>query len=67
MIKPNSQKLKNGEYRKKLVEIILNNPNLISKSYEFISIIIKTLIDNSVDSIMDNLDNIKNNKDSYII
>ena len=61
------KKLKNGEYRKKLVEIILNNPNLISKSYEFISIIIKTLIDNSVDSIMDNLDNIKNNKDSYII
>ena len=61
------KKLKNGEYRKKLVEIILNNPNLISKSYEFISIIIKTLIDNSADSIMDNLDNIKNNKDSYII
>ena len=50
----------------KLTNIILNNPNLLSKSYPFISIIIRNLIDNNLDNFFDNLDKLKKCNNLYI-
>ena len=50
----------------KLTYIILNNPNLLSKSYPFISIIIRNLIDNNLDNFFDNLDKLKKCNNLYI-
>ena len=60
------KKIENEFYRKTLMEIILTNPNLISKSYPFISIILKGLIDNSPKFIQNNLENIRKNNKSYL-
>ena len=60
------KKIDNENYRQKLVEIILSNPNLISISYPFISIILKGLIDNNPNSISDNLEKIQGNNYSYL-
>ena len=60
------QKIENENYRQKLVEITLSNPNLISISYQFISLILKCVIDNSPSSISDNIDKILNNKKSFL-
>ena len=60
------KKIENDNYRLKLVEIILSNPNLISISYPFISLILKGLIDNAPSSISDNLEKIQRNNNSYL-
>ena len=59
------KKISNDNYRKKQIDIILNNPSLIAKSYPFISILLKNLINNSPEAILDNLDNIRNNHNLY--
>ena len=60
------KKIENDNYNKKLIDIILSNKNLVCKSYKFMQILLKDLINNSPDSILDNLDNIKNNHNLYI-
>ena len=50
----------------KLTNIIVNNPNLLSKSYPFISVIIRNLIDNNLDKFFNNLDNLKKCNNLYI-
>ena len=55
------QKTKNDYYCKKIMEIVLSNPNLISESYKLISIILKDLINNTPNSIVDNIEIIKKN------
>ena len=55
------QKTKNDYYCKKIMEIVLSNPKLISVSYRLISIILKDLINNTPNSIVDNLEIIKKN------
>ena len=60
------KKIKNQLYRKKLTDIILNNPKLIAKSYPFMKIIITGIIENSPDSILDNLKAIEDNNDLYL-
>ena len=59
------KKIKNQQYRKKLTDMILNNPKLIVKSYPFMKIIITGIIENSPDSILDNLKAIEDNNDLY--
>jgi hypothetical protein len=59
------KKIKNQQYRKKLTDIILNNPKLIAKSYNFMKIIITGIIENSPDLILDNLKAIEDNNDLY--
>ena len=60
------KKIENDNYRQKLVEIILSNPDLISISYPFMSIILKGLIDISPKLISHNLEKIQRNNNSYL-
>ena len=62
------KKIKSEQYRAKLADIVLKNPKIIPKSYEFMSIILKGLIDTSPDLILDNLKDIKeaNNTKLYL-
>jgi hypothetical protein len=60
------KKIDNDNYQKKLVEIILGNPNLISISYPFISLILKNLIDITPGSISENLANLQKNNNLYL-
>ena len=61
-----TKKIRNEKYRQKLTDVIIKNQKLISKSYKFISIILNGLIDIDADFILENLDNIQNNKNLYI-
>ena len=60
-----AKKVKNQQYRKKLIEIILENPKLIKKSYPFLFIIIGyevtyEISENENNSIKENLGNLEN-------
>ena len=60
------KKIENEQYRLKLTELVLKNPKIIAKSYPFMSIILNGIIDNSPDSILENLDKIKKCNKLYI-
>ena len=60
------KKVRNDNYRKKLTDIVLGNPKMIAKSYPFMSIVLKGLIDTSIDSILDNINKIKENNRLYL-
>ena len=60
------KKSDNEEYLKKIVEIILNNNNLISKSCLFMTIIMNKLCDINIEDMMNNLNKIQNFNDSYV-
>jgi len=47
-------------YRQTLIGIILENPKLISKSYEFITIILRGIVKPTINDIRNNLNNIQN-------
>ena len=60
------KKIENENYRKKLVEIVLSKPAIILKSYPFISVILKGLIDMNVGFILENLINIEKDNKLYL-
>ena len=60
------KKIENDNYRKKLFDIVLNNSNLISKSYPLISFILKKLFNSNPKYICENLTEIQNNNKPYI-
>jgi len=60
------KKIRSQQYRKKLTDIILQNPKMIAKSYPFMKIIISGIIDNSPNSISGNLQAIEDNNDLYL-
>ena len=60
------KKIENDNYNKKLIDIILGNKNLICKSYKFMQSLLKDLINNNPELILNNIDNIKNNHDLFI-
>ena len=60
------KKIKNQQYRKKLTDIILKNPKMIAKSYQFMKIIITGMIENSPDTILGNLRAIEDNNNLYL-
>ena len=61
-----TKKVNNDQYYKQLVEIILSNPNLVSKSYPFMNALLRNSIYIEPELILDNLENIKNNDNLYI-
>ena len=61
-----TKKVNNEQYYKKLVDIILSNPNLVAKSYPFMNALLRNFIDTDPESIINNLENIKNNHNLYI-
>ena len=54
------KKIENENYHKTLIDIILANPKLISKSYNLMSFILKALVNDTPDKIINNIDEIKN-------
>ena len=60
------KKVVNDYYYKKLVNIILENPNLIVKSYPFMNFLLNNLINIDQENILNNLDDLKNNQKLYI-
>ena len=59
------KKISNDNYRKKLIDITLNDQKLIYKSYPLISFVLNNLIDINIENIINNLENIKNSKICY--
>ena len=60
------KKLRSEHYRQKLTDIVLNNPKIIAKSYEFISIVLKGLIENNAELMLSNLKNLKEGNKLYL-
>ena len=61
-----SKKIKNENYRKTLIEIILKNNNLIIYSYSFMSIIMDGYISSDPIDIANNLKNLKDDQKNWI-
>ena len=53
-------------YRQTLIGIILENPKLISKSYEFITIILRGIVKPTINDIRNNLNNIQNSQNGCL-
>ena len=60
------KKVENDYYYKKIISIILENPKLLTKSYPFMNYLIRILVTIDPDSILENLDKMKNNQNLHI-
>ena len=60
------KKIENENYRKTLVELVVNNPKLIGKSFRLLSFILSDLIYSDPNAVLNNLDDISTNHKLYL-